>query len=99
MPKQRRTFCKGKNCKKHTLHKVTQYKKGRESSSAQGAYAAFTGGGTCARCVCSILNCWNVRKVCIQRFQWMERAHCAYAAFSWVGRAQGVYEAFTRDGT
>ena len=46
MPKQRRTFCKGKNCKKHTLHKVTQYKKGRESSSAQGAYAALSGDGT-----------------------------------------------------
>lgn len=35
MPKQRRTFCKGK-CKKHTLHKVTQYKKGKDSLYAQG---------------------------------------------------------------
>ncbi|KAH7639704.1 ribosomal protein L36A [Dermatophagoides pteronyssinus] len=35
VPKSRRTFCKGK-CKKHTLHKVTQYKKGKESSAAQG---------------------------------------------------------------
>lgn len=35
VPKTRRTYCKGK-CKKHTLHKVTQYKKGKESSAAQG---------------------------------------------------------------
>merc|ERR1712168_1317668 len=26
IPKQRKTFCKGLKCKKHTLHKVTQYK-------------------------------------------------------------------------
>lgn len=36
VPKQRKTFCKGKNCKKHTLHKVTQYKKGRDSVHVQG---------------------------------------------------------------
>ena len=36
VPKQRKTFCKGKNCKKHTLHKVTQYKKGRDSIHVQG---------------------------------------------------------------
>ncbi|KAI2805979.1 hypothetical protein RDWZM_009384 [Blomia tropicalis] len=35
VPKTRRTYCKGK-CKKHTLHKVTQYKKGKESRHAQG---------------------------------------------------------------
>ncbi|UYV68800.1 RPL36A [Cordylochernes scorpioides] len=35
VPKTRRTFCKGK-CKKHTLHKVTQYKKGKDSIYAQG---------------------------------------------------------------
>ena len=35
VPKSRRTFCKGK-CKKHTVHKVTQYKKGKESIFAQG---------------------------------------------------------------
>lgn len=28
--------CKGKACKKHTPHKVTQYKKGKDSLSAQG---------------------------------------------------------------
>lgn len=35
MPKTRRTFCKGK-CKKHTMHKVTQYKKGKDSIFVQG---------------------------------------------------------------
>ncbi len=36
VPKQRKTFCKGKKCKKHTLHKVTQYKAGKASLYAQG---------------------------------------------------------------
>ncbi|KAG8687454.1 40s ribosomal protein L44e [Ceratobasidium sp. 394] len=36
IPKTRRTFCKGKTCKKHTPHKVTQYKKGKDSVFAQG---------------------------------------------------------------
>nr|ABW90406.1 putative ribosomal protein L36a [Barentsia elongata] len=36
VPKQRRTFCKGKNCRKHTLHKVSQYKKGKDSIVVQG---------------------------------------------------------------
>ncbi|VDN55468.1 unnamed protein product [Dracunculus medinensis] len=35
VPKVRRTFCSG-NCRKHTVHKVVQYKKGKESSYAQG---------------------------------------------------------------
>ncbi|KLT42859.1 hypothetical protein CC85DRAFT_245316 [Cutaneotrichosporon oleaginosum] len=35
-PRTRRTFCKGKTCKKHTPHKVTQYKKGKDSLAAQG---------------------------------------------------------------
>ncbi|GFZ51636.1 60S ribosomal protein L44 [Saitozyma sp. JCM 24511] len=30
------THCKGKTCKKHTPHKVTQYKKGKDSLAAQG---------------------------------------------------------------
>lgn len=34
-PKARRTLCTGK-CRKHTLHKVTQYKKGKDSVKAQG---------------------------------------------------------------
>tara|TARA_B110000914_G_C15072768_1_gene269197 strand:+ start:86 stop:388 length:303 start_codon:yes stop_codon:yes gene_type:complete len=33
-PKQKKGFCKG--CKKHTQHKVTQYKKGKESVFSQG---------------------------------------------------------------
>merc|ERR1712198_232200 len=36
VPKTRKTFCKGKKCRKHTQHKVTQYKKGRDSLYAQG---------------------------------------------------------------
>ncbi|KAL7077101.1 hypothetical protein ACQ4LE_004078 [Meloidogyne hapla] len=35
VPKARKTFCPGK-CRKHTQHKVTQYKKGKESKFAQG---------------------------------------------------------------
>ncbi len=35
VPKERRTFCKGRKCKKHTLHKVTQYKSGKASNFAQ----------------------------------------------------------------
>ncbi|XP_006814214.1 large ribosomal subunit protein eL42-like [Saccoglossus kowalevskii] len=34
VPKTRRTYCR--KCKVHNLFKVTQYKKGRESSFAQG---------------------------------------------------------------
>ncbi|KAL4068521.1 zinc-binding ribosomal protein [Scleroderma yunnanense] len=36
IPKTRRTYCKGKQCKKHTPHKVTQYKKGKDSLFVQG---------------------------------------------------------------
>ncbi len=35
VPKERKTFCKGKKCKKHTVHKVTQYKAGKASNYAQ----------------------------------------------------------------
>ena len=35
-PKERRTFCKGKLCRKHTLHRVTQYKRNRERKQSQG---------------------------------------------------------------
>lgn len=34
MPKTRRTYCK--KCGKHQPHKVTQYKKGKDSLYAQG---------------------------------------------------------------
>merc|ERR1712106_243358 len=36
MPKTRRTHCSSKQCNKHTIHKVTQYKKGANSDMAQG---------------------------------------------------------------
>jgi len=35
MPKAKKIFCRF-NCKKHTLHKVSQYKKGKESTIFQG---------------------------------------------------------------
>jgi len=34
VPKTRRTYCKGKDCKKHTQHKVTQYKAGKVRTPA-----------------------------------------------------------------
>ena len=37
VPKTRRTYCKGKKCGKHQVHKVTQYKTGKASKFAQGA--------------------------------------------------------------
>ena len=36
VPKERKTFCKSKKCRKHTAHKVTQYKTGKASLFAQG---------------------------------------------------------------
>ncbi|CAF0895315.1 unnamed protein product [Adineta ricciae] len=36
IPKQRRTFCKGGNCRKHTVHKVSQYKSGKRRTTSQG---------------------------------------------------------------
>ncbi|ODV87490.1 hypothetical protein CANARDRAFT_194451, partial [[Candida] arabinofermentans NRRL YB-2248] len=36
VPKTRKTYCKGKACKKHTQHRVTQYKAGKASLYAQG---------------------------------------------------------------
>ena len=36
IPKVKKTYCKNKECKKHTTHKVTQYKKGKDSLAAQG---------------------------------------------------------------
>jgi hypothetical protein len=38
VPKQKTAFCKGKTCLKHQVHKVTQYKTGKASLFAQGAY-------------------------------------------------------------
>lgn len=36
VPKTRKTFCKSRECGKHQLHKVTQYKAGKASAFAQG---------------------------------------------------------------
>ncbi|KAI8101849.1 hypothetical protein M9434_006913 [Picochlorum sp. BPE23] len=36
VPKTKKAYCKGKKCKKHTMHKVTQYKTGKASLYAQG---------------------------------------------------------------
>ena len=36
IPKERKTFCAGPKCRKHTVHKVTQYKSGKASNFAQG---------------------------------------------------------------
>mmetsp|Transcript_18662 Transcript_18662/g.28209 ORF Transcript_18662/g.28209 Transcript_18662/m.28209 type:complete len:105 (+) Transcript_18662:88-402(+) len=36
VPKERRTYCAGKECKRHRIHKVTQYKAGKASNFAQG---------------------------------------------------------------
>jgi len=36
VPKERKTYCAGKKCKKHQPHKVTQYKAGKASNFAQG---------------------------------------------------------------
>jgi large subunit ribosomal protein L44e len=36
IPKTKKAYCKGKACKKHQMHKVTQYKTGKASLYAQG---------------------------------------------------------------
>jgi large subunit ribosomal protein L44e len=36
VPKEKKTFCKSEKCRKHTVHKVTQYKAGKASGFAQG---------------------------------------------------------------
>lgn len=43
MPKTKKAYCKGKECKKHTLHKVTQYKTGKASLYAQGERGVLLG--------------------------------------------------------
>lgn len=39
VPKTRRTYCKGKDCKKHTQHKVTQYKAGKVRNKSMAVRA------------------------------------------------------------
>ncbi|KAL9659092.1 hypothetical protein QQ045_009630 [Rhodiola kirilowii] len=34
----KKTYCKNKECRKHTLHIVTQYNKGKDSLAAQGKH-------------------------------------------------------------
>jgi hypothetical protein len=48
VPKTKKAFCKGKECRKHTTHKVTQYKTGKASLYAQGELpaAAVAAGGS-----------------------------------------------------
>jgi len=36
VPKVKKTYCASKDCKKHTIHKVSQYKTGKASLYAQG---------------------------------------------------------------
>lgn len=36
VPKTRKTYCPGKECRKHQLHRVSQYKTGKASNFAQG---------------------------------------------------------------
>ena len=36
IPKVKKAYCKDKKCRKHTAHKVTQYKTGKASLYAQG---------------------------------------------------------------
>ncbi|KAL9674188.1 hypothetical protein QQ045_011453 [Rhodiola kirilowii] len=38
VPKTKKTYCTNKECRKHTLHKVTQYKKGKDILAAQGKH-------------------------------------------------------------
>lgn len=50
VPKTKKAFCKGKECRKHTMHKVTQYKTGKASLYAQGAPPPLL--PLCWRCSC-----------------------------------------------
>jgi hypothetical protein len=42
VPKTRKTFCASKKCRKHTLHKIAQYKAGKASLYAQGWWPCGT---------------------------------------------------------
>lgn len=56
VPKTRRTYCK--KCKKHQPHKVTQYKKGKDSLYAQGKFYF-------SYCWLNVLGEWSVAKLLI----------------------------------
>ena len=36
IPKTKNTFCPSQKCRRHTPHKISQYKKGKDSINAQG---------------------------------------------------------------
>lgn len=36
IPKTMRVHCPARRCNRHTVHKVSQYKKGKDSLTAQG---------------------------------------------------------------
>jgi ribosomal protein L44E len=40
IPKQKKAFCAAKQCRKHQLHKVTQYKAGKAKLYVQGMASA-----------------------------------------------------------
>ena len=59
IPKTRKTFCKAKKCKKHTLHKVTQYKAGKASLYAQGIGQFYICLSVSNKILMSIIDCFN----------------------------------------
>ncbi|KAL8194235.1 UNVERIFIED_CONTAM: 60S ribosomal protein L36A [Gekko kuhli] len=79
VPKTRRTYCK--KCGKHQPHKVTQYKKGKESLYAQGkrrydrkqsGYGAKTTKKIVLRLECVEPNCRSKRMLAIKRCKHFE---------------------------
>uniref|UniRef100_A0A8D0DNF3 Ribosomal protein L36a n=1 Tax=Salvator merianae TaxID=96440 RepID=A0A8D0DNF3_SALMN len=72
VPKTRRTFCK--KCGKHQPHKVTQYKKGKESLYAQGKNSedAKTTKKIVLRLECVEPNCRSKRMLAIKRCKHFE---------------------------
>ena len=55
VPKTKKAFCAGKACKKHQMHKVTQYKTGKASLYAQG--------------VCYGLPCLALKPACLYNLE------------------------------
>ena len=97
VPKQRRTFCKGKKCRKHTLHKVTQYKKGKDSVFAQGnlffscflldsRWSIKPKCGTAAHLACSIM-WWLKLNVVLWQYascaRWKSDRHSTWSEITW----------------
>ncbi len=55
IPKTRKTFCAGKECNKHTVHKVTQYKAGKASLFAQGTLHFYPSNAFAHTCLYTII--------------------------------------------